>query len=432
MSQNDSISMMNQKTLILLCDQYPLSAGEFFIDDEMRVIAPKFDKVLIYTASADSGENLNRFVPTNAEVVSFSRSELERNKLKSVFRIFSPMFMAELFFALRSLPVQYWLSAVKIMYVEIHRATNLKKDLIGLCKAKKLNPSDCVFYSYWHDYKALALAMLRKYDQSIKCVARAHGWDNFADRHTPPYLPFKSFIINNLSQTYSISDAGKIYFEKYLNRKLDDRVTVSRLGKFNDRKPNMDKQPDSALICSCSNLIPVKRVDKIIEVISLLQTKNVRWVHFGDGPLRAELEALAADKLQGVAYEFRGIVPNAAILDFYARDYVDLFVNLSSSEGIPVSIMEALSAGIPVVATNVGGTAEAVNEKNGFLIPADFDCDSVVQIIDNYLNLPTSVQKVLRRNAYDFWKENYEAGKNYGEFINAVAYKNSQSSSIEE
>ena len=411
---------MKQKTLILLCDNYPLSAREFFIDDEMRVIALKFDKVLIYTASADSGENLNRFVPANAEIVSFSRQKLESGKLKSIFRIFKPMFVAELFFALRNLPVKYWLSAVKIMYVEIHRAANLKKDLDGLCKAKNLNPSDCVFYSYWHDYKALALAMLRKDDQSIKCVARAHGWDNFADRHTLPYLPYKSFIINNLSQTYSISDAGKFYFEQYLNRKLDDKVTVSRLGKFNDRQPNMDKQPNSVLICSCSNLIPVKQVDKIIEVISHLQTKNIRWVHFGDGPLRSELEQSAQEKLPNVQYEFRGIVANDKILDFYAENHVDLFINLSASEGIPVSIMEALSAGIPVVATNVGGTAEAVNNKKGFLIPADFDCNNVAEVIDNYLNSPISKQNIYRQNAYDFWKENYEAGKNYGEFLRCV------------
>ena len=407
---------MKPKTLILLCDNYPLSAREFFIDDEMRVIAPKYDKVLIYTASADSGENLNRFVPTNAEIVSFSRQKLEIGKLKSIFRIFKPMFVAELFFALRSLSVKYWLSAIKIMYVEIHRATNLKKDLLGLCKAKNLNPSDCVFYSYWHDYKALALAILRKDDLSIKCVARAHGWDNFADRHTPPYLPFKSFIINNLSQTYSISDAGKIYFEQYLNSKLDDQVTVSRLGKFNNRQPYMDKPSDSVLICSCSNLIPVKRVDKIIEVISHLQTKNIRWVHFGDGPLRAELEAMAASKLQNVEFEFCGIVANDKILDFYAKNPVDLFINLSDSEGIPVSIMEALSAGIPVVATDVGGTAEAVNNKNGFLIPADFNSADVAQTITNYLNLNSAQQQQYRQNAYAFWKENFEAGKNYEEF----------------
>ena len=411
---------MKQKTLILLCDQYPLSAGEFFIDDELRVIASKFATVLIYTASVDPSENLNRFVPDNAEVVSFSRQRLESNKLKSIFRILKPMLVAELFFALRSLPVKYWLSAIKILYVEIHRAANLKKDLVSLCKAKNLNPSDCVFYSYWHDYKALALAMLRGENRYLKCVARAHRWDVFADKNTIPYLPFKSFIINNLSQTYSISEAGKSYFEKYLNCKLDNKVAVSRLGKFNGRQPNMDKQPDSVLICSCSNLIPVKRVDKIIEVISLLQTKNIRWVHFGDGPLRAELETLAANKLQNVEFEFRGIVANDKILDFYAENHVDLFINLSASEGIPVSIMEALSAGIPVVATNVGGTAEAVNNKNGFLIPAEFDCCNVAQIIDNYLNLPVAEQNVYRRNAYEFWTENYEAGKNYGEFLRCV------------
>ena len=178
----------------------------------------------------------------------------------------------------------------------------------------------------------------------------------------------------------------------------------------------MDKPSDSVLICSCSNLIPVKRVDKIIEVISHLQTKNIRWVHFGDGPLRAELEAMAASKLQNVEFEFCGIVANDKILDFYAKNPVDLFINLSDSEGIPVSIMEALSAGIPVVATDVGGTAEAVNNKNGFLIPADFNSADVAQTITNYLNLNSAQQQQYRQNAYAFWKENFEAGKNYEEF----------------
>ena len=414
---------MKQNTLILLCDNYPLSAREFFIDDEMRVIAPKFDKVLIYTASADSGENLNRFVPANAEIVSFSRQKLESGKLKSIFRIFKPMFVAELFFALRNLPVKYWLSAVKIMYVEIHRATNLKKDLVGLCKAKNLNPSDCVFYSYWHDYKALALAMLRKNDQSIKCVARAHGWDNFADRHTPPYLPYKSFIINNLSQTYSISDAGKIYFEQYLNRKLDDKVTVSRLGKFNDRQPNMDKQFDSVLICSCSDIRADKRIDKIIDVLSLLKCQNVKWVHIGDDNLRTVIEQYAKEKLQNVDYEFLGMISNPSLLDYYSTNYVDLFINLSTSEGIPVSIMEALSAGIPIVATNVGGTPEIVNQQNGFLVDADFNVEDVAKVVDDYLAMPSDIHRKYRMNAYNFWKENYEAGKNYGAFGELITSK---------
>ncbi len=411
---------MNNKILILLCDQYPLSAGEFFIDDEMRVIAPKYDKVLIYTASADSGKNLNRFVPDNTEVVSFSRQKFEAGKLKSIFRIFTPMFIAEFFFALKKLPLKYWFSAFKIMYVDMHRATNLKKELMALCNAKNINMSDCVFYSYWHDYKALALAMMRRENGNLKCVARAHGWDNFADRHEPQYLPFKGFIIKKLSQTITISQKGKDAFDEYLNIKIDGKVTVSRLGKFNRRLPLFETCDNRFLICSCSNLIPLKRVDRIIEVLSSLNVENLHWVHFGDGPLREELLQYAQKMLPNVQYEFKGIVPNNKILDFYAGNYVDLFINLSSSEGIPVSIMEALSAGIPVVATDVGGTAEAVNNENGYLIPSEFDNADVVNKMEAYFSLSDEEKQLYRRRAYEFWRENYEAGKNYADFLRLI------------
>ena len=409
---------MAGQNLILLCDNYPLSAREFFIDDEMRVIAPRFEKVIIYTASTDTGERLNRFVPDNAVVVPFSAQKLEAGKLKSFFRIFKPMFLCELAFAFHKLPIKYWVSAFKIMYVDIHRATNLKNDLLRLCADSHINLNDSVFYSYWHDYKALALAMLRRERGSVS-VARAHRWDVFADKNEIPYLPFKRFILNDLSKTISISEAGKEYFESYVGG-CGGKVAVSFLGKINNRQPLLAKSSGEILICSCSNLIPVKQVSRIIEVLSMLKISNLHWIHFGDGPLRAELEDLAKKLLPNVEYEFRGIVPNSEILDFYASRHVDLFINLSSSEGIPVSIMEALSADIPVVATNVGGTAEAVNDQNGFLISADFNSADVAQTITKYLNLPPEQQQQYRKNAYDFWKENFEGGKNYTEFFNLI------------
>ena len=413
---------MKQNTLILLCDNYPLSAREFFVDDEMRVIAPKFDKVLIYTASADSGENLNRFVPANAEIVSFSRQKLEIGKLKSIFRIFKPMFVAELFFALRNLPVKYWLSAVKIMYVEIHRATNLKKDIVGLCKAKNLNPSDCVFYSYWHDYKALALAMLRKDDQSIKCVARAHRWDVFADKNKIPYLPFKKLILYNLSRTFSISQAGKDYFEMYIDKKLDEKVTISRLGKFNKYVPICKKDSDGFIICSCSNINPMKRVHLIVEILSNMHTRNVKWIHFGEGfdDSKKLIYQTIQSKSPTIDYELKGMISNERILEYYSQNYVDLFINVSDNEGIPVSIMEAMSAGIPVVATDVGGTSEIVNKKNGYLIDVDFDPKKVAEIIDKYLNSSLVAQEEFRYEAYNTWKRNYDAASNYSNFAEII------------
>ena len=408
---------MAGKTLILLCDNYPLSAREFFIDDEMRVIAPRFEKVIIYTASTDTGERLNRFVPDNAAVVPFSAQKLEAGKLKSVFRIFRPMFLRELAFAFRKLPVRYWVSAFKIMYVDIHRATNLKRDLLRLCADSHINLNDSVFYSYWHDYKALALAMLRC-ERGCVCVARAHGWDNFANRHNPRYLPFKRFILNNLSKTISISKAGKEYFESYVGKAVAGSVIVSRLGKFNNHLPILEKKSTDYIICSCSNINPMKRVHLIVEILSKMQTRNIKWIHFGEG--YKESKELIYKTIQSLYptldYELKGMVSNEIILDYYSKNYVDLFINVSDNEGIPVSIMEAMSAGIPVVATNVGGTSEIVNKKNGYLIDVDFDANNVAKIIDNHLKRSQKEQESFRAESYNSWKNNYDAESNYSNF----------------
>ena len=227
-------------------------------------------------------------------------------------------------------------------------------------------------------------------------------------------MPFKTFILKNLACTYSISETGKIELLKYSQNNF---VLVSKLGKINTRPVFFEKRNSAITICSCSNIIPLKRIDKIIEVLSKFNFENINWFHFGEGVLKSEMQELAREKLNNkVNWNFTGTIPNNEVLDFYTSNYIDLFINLSESEGIPVSIMEALSAGIPVLATNVGGTAEAVNDKNGFLIPKDFEADQVVSIIENYLNSPSQNQLNYRQNAYNFWKQNFEASKNYTQF----------------
>lgn len=406
---------MQNKTLIFLCDNYPISAREFFVDDEMRVIADRFERILVLTSAKPDGAELHRYVPENMEVKQFSRTELETQKWESIWRLFTPMVLAEICFVVKTLPIKYWLQAFKILFVEVHRAFNLKKIIETYCKDAVHHVStDCIFYSYWHDYKAMALALLRRENPNIKCFARAHRWDVFVEENNPPYLPFKNFIIENLTKTISISDAGKKAFETYLNKDLTEKVVVSRLGKFNDRTPLLHKTNDDFVICSCSNLIPVKRVDKIIDTLSKLQTTNIHWVHFGDGPMRNQLEQKAEKGLKNTNFEFKGMVSNEKILNYYSEHFVDLFINLSDSEGIPVSIMEALSAGIPVLATNVGGTAECVNAENGFLVEKNSSISEIATTIESFAKTDATGK---RQKAHEFWKGNYEARKNYNDFV---------------
>ena len=90
---------------------------------------------------------------------------------------------------------------------------------------------------------------------------------------------------------------------------------------------------------------------------------------------------------------------------------------MSETEGISVSIMEAQSAGIPVLATNVGGTSEIVNSENGFLIEKDFNMDNLVSIIQKYLSSTDEEKQQKRKASYENWKQNYNAETNYNEFI---------------
>lgn len=409
--------MIKKKNLFLLCDCYPVTPGEFFIDDEMRVIAYQFEKVFVVVKS-ENKVDLNRFVPENMIVCSIDDSVSITDKLIALPKIITLFFYEEWRLSVTNYKLKSSIFLFKLMYMDVVRALKLKKQISKILKEEHIDALNTIFYSYWHDYKALALSMMKEENSALVCIARAHGWDVFFGRHRPPYLPFKCYILNNLTGTFSISEAGQHELQKYTNH--PDKVVVSRLGKINHRLPKWECRNNRLLICSCSNIIPLKRLDKIIDVLSRFENKDIEWVHFGEGCLRSKMEHLAAEKLSQIKFEFKGLTPNTSILDYYHENNVDLFINLSESEGIPVSIMEAFSAGIPVLATNVGGVSEIVNNQNGFLLAKDFEINEVVKVIEGYLDIPKERKMEFRMNAYNTWNKCYNAEKNYREFYEEI------------
>lgn len=406
---------MKKKALVLLTDCYPVSAGEFFLEDEMRLIAPAFDKVYVLVQEQPR-DGFPFFVPDNVEVKTFEKTLTLSDKLKGLLNLRKSFFRKEMKFIFRQYGPKARMAAFKVMFMDLLQAQQIVKALETLYTSS-LSETDTYYYSYWHSRNALALALFSGKQGTQARISRAHGWDVFFDRHNPKYLPFKQYITSSLDQTFSISDAGRNEFLKVLGSSFADKVSVARLGKINRRSVVLKKQVEGFLFCSCSNLIPLKRVHLIVELLKSLELENVRWVHFGAGPLMEEIQTLVQREIPHVSVEFKGNRPNAEILDFYAQQYVDLLINFSEHEGIPVSIMEALSAGIPVLATAVGGTPEIVGAGHGFLVEKDFDMQTVATDIRQYLSLPSEAQEQYRQNAYDFWQEHYNAEKNYPLFL---------------
>jgi glycosyltransferase involved in cell wall biosynthesis len=138
-------------------------------------------------------------------------------------------------------------------------------------------------------------------------------------------------------------------------------------------------EPDAALTAlrdqgplaaTISVLRQQKRIDVLIDAAPLVfaRVPDARIAIVGDGPLREELHAHAAalglDRDERFAF-----LPFEAPSARHLRA-VDVFVLSSGWEGLPISLLEALACGVPQVATDVGGTGEAVGEDTGVLVPA--------------------------------------------------------------
>jgi glycosyltransferase involved in cell wall biosynthesis len=133
-----------------------------------------------------------------------------------------------------------------------------------------------------------------------------------------------------------------------------------------------------------ARLVPIKRVDRFLAVARQLATRSdVRFVVIGDGELHEELASsddAAAVGERLVWAGFRRDIPDVC----FASDVVML---TSDNEGTPVSLIEAQAAGVPVVATDVGGVRSVVQDgEGGLLAPADATgplADAVGRLLDH-------------------------------------------------
>lgn len=144
-------------------------------------------------------------------------------------------------------------------------------------------------------------------------------------------------------------------------------IDVEKFAAGTDRSilPQLGGRRDDLIIGTLSGLRPVKRIDRLIRAFAAFST-DIRslLVIVGDGPERARLECLAHE--MGVADRtlFAGNIASPE----RALGLFDIFVLSSDSEQMPFAIIEAMAAGLPIVATDVGDVKGIVAPENRPLI----------------------------------------------------------------
>jgi glycosyltransferase involved in cell wall biosynthesis len=413
------------KTLVLITSHFPFGAGESFIESEFPFLIRSFEKVIIISQNT-SGEK-SRTIPENVSVFRYNPS----TTLPGLFfipvlillnlRLISKLASEETLFRRSTcdpLKIKEFFSLIKRIIKALQLRDFIKVKLSG----EGINEG-IIFYSYWLKTGAQAIAMLR-YRHCIK-IARAHGSDIYEEKTISGYLPLLRFTALNLNAIFFISEHGKDYFTEKVKISTPG-LLVSRLGIEKPEPENpVTNRSDKFTIVSCSNMVPLKRIHLIIASLeSIHSDKEIHWYHFGDGELRDELEALAEKKfgaLKTIKYSFMGHFPNNELLNFYRNNRIDLFINTSSTEGVPVSIMEAQSFGIPVIATDTGGVREIVTEGTGTLLPVDFRPKELTDLIEAYLKMPEDEENIIRMKAFLNWQQNYNSLVNYEDFIMRVS-----------
>jgi glycosyltransferase involved in cell wall biosynthesis len=136
---------------------------------------------------------------------------------------------------------------------------------------------------------------------------------------------------------------------------------------------------DYVAIACVARMVPVKGHAVLLQALSTLKSWHVgfRAVFVGDGPLLDEIRHRRDALGLTAEVQVMGRLDHSMILDLYRRHDIDIAVSSSLTmaqhefEGIPVSLMEAMAARVPVVASDSGGTSELIGGGAGILVPCD-------------------------------------------------------------
>ncbi len=394
-----------------LYESYPYGTVEPFVEYEMQALADSNREFNVYLLrKADTSKK--RFLPPKAKVFF-----IQKSSFKVLFLAFLKMFnkssITEIINVLRKKQKEGFLRCV-------YRIYSYRVTAEGFRIQYEKNIKEDVFASYWINECAFALTELKRKYPNIKVSSRGHGYDVFEERG---YMPFRKQILSGLDKIFLINKASKAYFENRYGDWLDtSKIEVAHLGVYLPEVTNKLDNEDVFRIVTCSWVIPLKRLDIMIDALSTIKDKKIEWVHIGGGPLFNEIKNYAQEKLSesSVSCVFKGQLELKDIHNYYSSTPVHLFVNCSDTEGTPVSIMEAMSYGIPSVARNVGGVGELVDDTCGKLLPEEENANLLSETIQSFYNLDKEKYFEMRRKSRDKIEKEFNASVAYMDYIDDI------------
>jgi glycosyltransferase involved in cell wall biosynthesis len=260
--------------------------------------------------------------------------------------------------------------------ITTHVISEARHSLLGIVRqAAALLRHQRVAILHSHRYKENVLAWLLARSLGVsETVTTIHGvseaskdsrlerWIARGRRGLDYFLVKRTF-----SSVIAVSDEMKrVLVAKYGFRESQIRVIRNGAG-LPTQMPEPVFPRGILRVGTVGRLVPVKGLDLFLEVASVVrrQIPTVRFSILGEGPLHAELTRRAAELHLGDGMEF--LAPRPDPFAYYRS--LDVYLNTSRHEGLPLSVVEAMACGTPVISAAVGGIPEIVTDgEHGFLV----------------------------------------------------------------
>lgn len=408
---------MKLTKLLMFTISYPYGNGESFVSTELNYLSKSFHDIEIVPSYYEKNRaNRNPDLNVNLDYA------------KKRWGYFRPITL--LYNCVIALARYNWLKDAFYILENKDKWANIKELARALYRAQlfenflqkktlKNKKNFDIIYFYWMVPEIMgALSFRKRSNTNVKIIARGHAGDIYEDRRKGEYFGLRRNIALDIDAIYCISDHGKLHLKrKYFS--LQNKCHTARLGVGDPGFLNPQPKGDILSIVSCSFVIDSKRINLIIDAIDSILTSHpsikIKWTHIGDGELYEEIRNYAFKKLNNRAdVVFTGYLTGPEIMSLYKNESFDVFINVSSTEGLPVTLMEASSVGLPLIATDVGGSSEIVNFENGILIPANASIETIASSLQQFQDKRWAFP--LRNKSKLYWNKNFNAEINYNIF----------------
>ena len=401
---------MHETTLFLVTHRFPYGEGETFLQDEIPYLQEAGFRVRILPVSISSGR---RTLPEGVEV-SDALALTQRQKCVYMLRYgLGRLFWQEVFsgvvpFSMRAL--------ARLAYACATLRVNRKR-LQDMLAAEEHAGRKGLFYTYWFTSTTCACT-----GGNARVVTRAHGIDIFPEQNQGGYIPLRQWRATLPDKIVPCSRQGAATLEG--QGVPLQRLAVSYLG-VPEAKPQLCiPSCGERILLSCSSVVAIKRLTLLAERVRQYALArpgcSCVWHHIGDGELLTTLGEYCTRHLRGIAnlrYVLHGYLPVDAVRTFMNTTALDALVNVSSSEGVPVTMMEALHAGIPIIGTDVGGVAELITPDVGLLLPTDASVEAFNSAVDE---LKRFKNPSVRGAIVQAGRQRFSAAINYRNFCRQI------------